>query len=136
MYVSRARWRLGMAHTIRRMLSEVTGFTRYIAEETANYARTMPPADALDAPLLYSIFFEVPPGRHGEFDDWHEQNHIPPLLESKGVLLVRRLRVMGGEPKSWTHLALHYLNDSRALPPPQFPWRAEDSLYHKHGSRQ
>lgn len=120
----------------RRMLGSVTGFTRYIAEETGNYTRGIPPEDALDAPCLYSIFFEVPPERQGEFGDWYEKDHIPLLLEPRDCLLVRRFRVIDGEPKSWTHLSLHYLKDARALESRQFPWRAEDGLHQKHGSRQ
>jgi hypothetical protein len=134
------------------MLRSVSGFTRYIAEQTGNYTRRVDPADGLDAPWLYSVFFKVPPERQGEFNDWYEKDHIPMLLECKDWLLVRRFRVVDGEPKSWTHLTLHYLMDARALESPerrcarQSPWRArlaeetwftpEYSVHCKHGSRQ
>src|SRR5262245_57053041 len=52
----------------RRMLSTVTGFTRYIAEQTGSYARGVDRVTALDAPCLYSVFFDVPPQRQDEFD--------------------------------------------------------------------
>jgi hypothetical protein len=136
----------------RRMLSNVSGFTRYVAEQTGSFARQVGPAERLDAPWLYSVFFDVPPERQGEFSDWYETDHIPQLLECKDWLLVRRFRVVEGEPKSWTHLALHYLMDMRALESPerhrsrQSQWRArlakedwfapEYLVHQKHGSRQ
>ena len=136
----------------KRMLGSVSGFTRYIAEQTGNDTRTVDPADALDAPALYSVFFAVPPQRQDEFNNWYEKDHVPQLLECKDWLMVRRFRVVDGEPKSWTHLVLHYLRDVRALESSecyrarQSPWRArlaeeswftpEYSVHHKHGSRQ
>ena len=114
----------------KRMLSSVTGFTRYIAEETGSYTRQADSAGGIDAPCLYSVFFAVPPERQGEFDDWYEKDHIPALLECKEWALVRRLKIADGEPKSWTHLALHCLLDESALDSParhrarQSAWRA------------
>jgi len=136
----------------KRMIGGVTGFTRYIAEETGCYTKEVEKADGLDAPCMYSVFFEVPPARQYEFDDWYEKDRIPQLLECKEWLLVRRFRIVDGEPKSWTHLTLHYLMDERALQSPerhrahQSLWRArlakeswfapQYSVHHKHGSRQ
>jgi hypothetical protein len=120
----------------RRMLSSVSGFTRYIAEQTGNYTTAAHPADGLEAPCLYSVFFEVPRNHHGEFNDWYDHVHIPLLLERKNSLLVRRFTVLDGEPESWTHLTLHYLMDAPALESLQCPWRLEDSVHHKHGFRQ
>jgi hypothetical protein len=135
----------------KRMLGGVTGFTRYIAEETGNYTREADATGALDAPCLYSVFFKVPAERRPEFDGWYEQDHIPQLLECKEWLLVRRFRIVDGEPGAWTHLALHYLMDDRALESPerqrarQSPWRARLAkeswfagqyfVHHRHGSR-
>ena len=118
-----------------RMLSSVCGFTRYVAEQTGNYTRTADPAEALDAPALYPVFFEVPPQRQNEFNDWYETEHIPLLLECKDWLMVRRFRVVDREPESWTHLTLHYLRDARALAF-QSPWLTQESMHRKHGSRQ
>ena len=136
----------------KRMLRNVTGFTRYIAAETGSYTKEVEKAEHLNAPCLYSVFFEVPQERQHEFDDWYEKDHIPLLLECKEWLLVRRFRIVDGEPRSWTHLALHYLTDERALDSPerqsarQSPWRtrlAEESwfapqysVHYKHGPRQ
>jgi hypothetical protein len=136
----------------KRMLSTVSGFTRYLAEETGSYTIEGNRAGDLDAPFLYSVFFEVPPERQRDFNDWYENDHVPQLLECKDWLLVRRFRIVDGEPKSWTHLALHYLTDDRALESGerrrarQSPWRArlaeeswftpQYSVHHKHGSRR
>jgi hypothetical protein len=43
--------------------------------------------------------------------------------------MVRRFDIRNGEPETWTHLALHYLNDMKGLESPerqqarQTPWR-------------
>jgi hypothetical protein len=113
----------------RRMLSSVTGFTRYIAEETGSYTRGVDQAQALDASCLYSVFFGVPPQLQDEFNKSYEKG-------SKDGLLIRRLKIIDGEPKSWTHLALHYLEDAGSIESLQFPWPAAGSVHHKHGSRQ
>jgi hypothetical protein len=117
------------------MLGSVTGFTRYIAEETGHYGREVARADALNAPCLYSVFFDVPPERHAEFTDWYNNEYIPLLFEYKDWLLVRRFRIVDGEPESWTDLALHYLKDERVPTLPE-RYHAKQTLHHKHGSRQ
>jgi hypothetical protein len=106
----------------RRMLSSVTGFTRYIAEETGSDTRGIDRVTALDAPCLYSVFFDGRPEHQDEF--------------CKASLLVRRFKILDGEPKPWTHLALHYLNDASAIDSLQFPWPAAGLVHYKHGSRQ
>ena len=113
----------------RRMLSSVTGFTRYIAEEGARYTRGVDQAKALDAPFLYSVFFEVPPQRQDEFIKSDKKG-------SKDELLLRSLKILDGEPKSWTHLALHYLKDASAIESPQVQWPTARFVHHKHGTRQ
>src|SRR6476620_6578488 len=83
----------------RRMLKSVTGFTRYIAEETGSYTRGVDRVIALDAACLYSVFCDVSPQNQDEFSQSYETG-------CKGALLVRRFKIIDGEPKSWTHLAL------------------------------
>jgi hypothetical protein len=105
-----------------RMLSGVTEFTRYIGEEIGYTTRLDDlsfQASSLNAPLLYAVFFEVPDEYRGEFNDWYEKDHAPLLLECEDWLAVRRFRIVKGAPKSWTHLALHYLADERALHSPE-----------------
>jgi hypothetical protein len=113
----------------RRKLNSVTGFTRYIAEETANYTRELDQTTALDASCLYSVFFDVPPQYQAEFNESYGKR-------CKDELLVRRFKIIDSEPKSWTHLALHYLNDATAIDAERFPWPIARLVHHKHGSRQ
>ena len=140
----------------RKMLRDVTGFTRYIGDQTSVQVSAKrsaaDPADAIGAAYLYAVFFAVPSERRKEFDDWYEQDHVPTLLECKDWLMVRRIRIIDGEPENWTHLALHYLADNGALSSPEreraraSPWRArlaQESWFNgkyivfaKHGARQ
>jgi hypothetical protein len=86
---------------------------------------------ALNAPYAYPVFFEVPPEWRTQFNDWYEREHVPMLLECPQWLMCRRfeLQALAGCP--WTHMALHYLSDLRALSSPQrdaarsTPWRRE-----------
>ena len=97
-----------------RMLRSVKGFSRYLGEHIRVETRTAADA-AIDAPALYAVCIEVPADRQRDFDDWHDNDHVPLLLECKDWLMVRSFHITSGEPKSWTHLALHYLADVRAL---------------------
>jgi hypothetical protein len=102
------------------MLASVKGLTRYLAAESS-----VKPVDrteayrALDAPLLYAVAFNIPNEAQAEFDAWYETEHVPLLLECKDWLMVRSLRVADGVPEKYTHLALHYLADARALQAPE-----------------
>ena len=100
------------------MLSNVTGFTRYLADET--FCREQRGADApLNAPLLYAVSFNVPPDAWAEFDSWYETEHIPMLMECREWLMVRRMRVVEGVPDPYSHMALHYLASETALSSPE-----------------
>jgi hypothetical protein len=111
------------------MLKNVSGFTRYLGTEI--FSRQRDPADrnALNAPILYAVWFNVPAGRADDFNNWYEQDHIPILLKCPDWRMVRRFDIKNGEPETWTHLAMHYLNDLKALDSPerqqarQTPWR-------------
>lgn len=134
------------------MLSQVTGFTRYLAAETSVAARDDDPERQIDAPVLYAVFFNVPQDSFEAFDAWYEQDHVPLLMQSPDWLMVRRLRIADGAPETFTHLALHYLADIRALASPErekarnTPWRAEIArnpwfkgkyiVFDRHGRRQ
>ncbi len=114
----------------RRMLRDVGGFTRYLCEQTSEQRASHADEQAINGACLYPVFFNVPPDREQAFDDWYSQDHIPLLLECPDWLTVRRFRIRDGEPGRWTHLALHYLRDPRALDSPEreraraTPWRA------------
>jgi hypothetical protein len=111
------------------MLANVTGFTRYLGGETS-VVPAAPAAEAMmDAPVLYAVMFNVPAEHHADFDGWYETDHVPLLMQCKDWLMVRRLRIADGVPGSYTHMALHYLADARALQSPEreaarnTPWR-------------
>jgi hypothetical protein len=136
----------------RRMLGGVTGFTRYIGEETSAVQSKGSRIAPLDAPWLYAVWFNVPEERRQDFDDWYGEDHVPLLMQCADWLQVRRFRIVDGEPEPWSHLALHYLADLRALDSPEraaaraTPWRdrlARESwfkgkyqIFARHGPRQ
>jgi hypothetical protein len=100
------------------MLAHVTGFTRYLAGETSVKSQGAPDS-ALDAQVLYAVSFNVPAEAAAEFDSWYETEHIPLLMECPDWLMVRRMRVADGVPETYTHMALHYLADAKALQSPE-----------------
>src|ERR1051326_2141529 len=79
------------------MLRTVGGFTRYIADQIDVQ---MSGHNPIDAPYVYAVFSAVP------------QNGEP---EIKDRLMVRRFRIIDGEPEKWTHLALYYLAEIGGL---------------------
>jgi hypothetical protein len=99
----------------RRMLSSVSGFSRYIGNHIGTQRRDDIDGDGMEAPVLYAVFFNVPEDRHGDFNEWYEVDHVPALLQSKDWLMCRRFAVTLGEPWDVTHLALHYLGSAAAL---------------------
>lgn len=94
------------------MLDNVRGFTRYPGNEIHRNAKD---ASAINAPILYAVWFNVPQDRAGEFNDWYESEHIPLLMKAPDWRMVRRFVITDGEPETWTHLALHYLTSRDAL---------------------
>jgi hypothetical protein len=101
------------------MLAHVSGFTRYLGREISGVARSAPVAPPIDAPLIYAVFFNVPPDGTAEFDAWYETEHVPMLMECSDWLMVRRFEIVEGVPKPFTRLALHYLADAKALSSPE-----------------
>lgn len=98
-----------------RMLSSVSGFTRYTCTELSDTG----PAER-DAALLMVVAFDVPDDDAAEFDDWYESEHVPLLMQASGWLRVRRYRTLpGSDGPHWTHLALHELADASALDAPE-----------------
>ncbi|MGE4243075.1 hypothetical protein [Ramlibacter sp.] len=136
-----------------RMLGEVTGFTRYTCEQIGEaWGGNFDATTGLEAPVLYAVWFDVPQERQEEFDAWYEQDHVPTLLECADWRGARRFSVASGEPRTFTRLALHYIETPGALDSPErakaraSPWRAklaEESwfkgaytVFAKHGARQ
>lgn len=137
----------------RRMLSSVSGFTRYLAEQASVRLQDgTDVAPGLDAPILYAVWFDVPEEARAEFDDWYDSEHVPLLMGCAEWLMVRRFHVAEGVPKSYTHLALHYLQSEHALESPAreaaraTEWRSRlaaaewfkpsYSVFGRHGRRQ
>lgn len=134
----------------RRMLADVSGFTRYLGTEISRVIR--PGAETIDPPLLYAVWFNVPQDRLAAFDDWYEQDHAPILMTSKLWLGIRRFDIVDGDPVPFNRLAIHYLADRAALDGPEraearaTPWRARIAaepwfaghykVFERHGSRQ
>lgn len=123
-----------------RMLSSVQGFSRYIGEQISA-PKNSQVETAMEAPILYAVFFHVPSEREHDFNEWYDVDHITTLLECKDWLMVRRFRIISGEPENWTHLALHYLASEKALESPErararnSPWRmrlAQESWFQGH----
>src|SRR5262245_14215606 len=111
------------------MLAHVTGFTRYFGRETSCRVQDALATAPLEAPVLYAVFFNVPPDGAAEFDAWYEEEHVPILMDAPDWLMVRRFAVSDGVPQPYTRLALHYLADEAVLSSPQrvrargTPWR-------------
>ena len=83
-----------------------------------------------DAGVVYPVLFRVPAEREREFDAWYDEEHLDILLRCPHWPACRRFRIRDPKPDGWTHLALHYLTDLRALESPErdaarsTPWRA------------
>lgn len=88
------------------------------------------PADIVEAPLVYPVFFRVPAEGRREFDAWYDEEHLGILLACPWWPMCRRYEIVDPAPGDWTHLALHHLTDLRALQSPErdaaraTPWRA------------
>jgi hypothetical protein len=68
-----------------------------------------------DAPLLYPVLFSVPAAGEQDFNNWYDEEHLGILLRCLHWPMCRRFKVHQPAPDSWTHIALHYLLDLRAL---------------------
>lgn len=68
-----------------------------------------------DAPILYPVLFGVPAEGEKDFNAWYEEEHLGILLRSPYWPMCRRFKIDTPAPGSWTHIALHYLADLRAL---------------------
>jgi hypothetical protein len=132
------------------MLKNVSGFTRYTCEEIKCF--TKDGSMGIDSPILYAVWFSVPPDRLEAFDDWYNNDHAPLLMECKDWQMVRRFNVISGEPGPFNRLAIHYLSDMSAMDSPErkkareTPWRAKIAseswfsgtytIFQRHGNRQ
>ncbi|MEP9347630.1 hypothetical protein [Xanthobacter sp. KR7-225] len=105
--------------------------SRHLAREVSRTLRDgIDAAAALDAPVINSIWFDVPPEGEAEFDAWYDTEHIPLLMRAPDWLMVRRFEVAARAPFPATRLSLHYIARAEALAAPErqaaraTPWRA------------
>lgn len=102
---------------------------RYVADPVGEQKAPTASDAVFDADILYAVFFRVPADREPEFDAWYDEEHLGILLRCQYWPMCRRFRITNPRPDSWTHLALHYLTDLRALESPErtearnTPWR-------------
>jgi hypothetical protein len=108
----------------------VTSVERFAADSIGGQAAPGAGEATLEADILYPVFFKVPAPREHEFDAWYNDEHLAVLLRCEYWPMCRRYRIRNPGRDDWTHLALHFLTDLRALESPQrdearsTPWRA------------
>jgi hypothetical protein len=95
--------------------ASILGTERHVAafmnEQTAPNAI----APLREAPILYPVLFNVPANGEQDFNAWYDQEHLGILLRCQYWPMCRRFKIHKPQPDSWTHIALHYLTDLRAL---------------------
>lgn len=97
------------------MLGEVSGFTRYIANEMSVQVSDGLDEDPIDAAVVFAVFFMLPPDRWPEFVHWYEVEHTPMLLENPDWLMVRHMEIYDYEPDPFSHVMMHYVRDASVL---------------------
>ena len=107
----------------------VASTERFVADYSGGRMAAGAGDATLDAAILYPVFFRVPTAREQEFDAWYNDEHMELLLGCAYWPMCRRYRIRNPSEGGWTHLALHYLTDLRALESPErdkarsTPWR-------------
>ncbi len=96
-----------------RMLSEVSGFTRFTCEETSCLG------SGGSGEILSAVAYCVPDDEKPKLAEWYETEHTPMLLKARDWLRVRRYTVLSGDGGPWTQLALHDLRSAAALDSPE-----------------
>jgi hypothetical protein len=102
---------------------------RFVGEPLATKRRRDARDDVIESAIVYPAFLRVPHERMDEVGRWYDEEHLPMLMDCPEWAMVRRFRIAPGQGLDWTHVALHYLADIRALRSPQrdaaraTPWR-------------
>lgn len=104
-----------------RTLGNVTGFTRYIADQISDTAEPgAPSALTGTGHVLFTVAFDVPEQDRADFEGWYEEEHVPLLMKVPGWLRVRRFLVRPGfAGPAWSHLALHEIASPAVLDAPE-----------------
>lgn len=97
-----------------RMLSSVSGFTRYTCRQMSDSGQAGRAGD-----YLAVVAFTVPEADLDQFDDWYETEHSPMLLQADDWLRVRRYEVLTGRGGPWNRLALHQLASVQVMSSPE-----------------
>ena len=130
----------------------IAAHERFVADAIgARIAAGADEGGVLEADILYPVFFRVPAHREQEFNAWYEEEHMEMLLRCEHWRMCRRYRIRGAGDGGFTHVALHYLTDLRALESPErdrarsTPWRdrlavepwfkGEYRVYYQWGAR-
>ena len=129
----------------------VVGRERFMADFIGGRTAAGAGEHTLEADILYAVFFRVPAAREREFNAWYDEEHMDILLRCAYWPMCRRYRIRDAREGDWTHVALHYLTDLRALESPErdqarsTPWRArlaaepwfkgEYRVYYRWGGR-
>lgn len=130
----------------------IVAVERYCAERLGERKAPTVGDEILDADILYPVFFQVPADREPDFNAWYDEEHLAILQRCQYWPMCRRFRITNPGPASWTHLALHYLTDLRALESAErtearsTPWRArlaqeswfrgDYRVYYRYGPRR
>ena len=88
---------------------------RYCADAIGEQRSAGVGDEILEAAIAYPVFFRVPADRETEFNAWYEEEHLGLLLRCPYWPMCRRFKIHKPVRGSWTHIALHYLSDLRAL---------------------
>ena len=108
----------------------VESIERFVGRPLGTMRRQDVGEDIVDAAIAYPVFSRVPAEREAEINRWYDEEHLPILLGCPQWAMTRRFRVEAAHGLDWTHVALHYLTDPRALESPQrdvarsTPWRS------------
>ena len=104
---------------------------RFVGQPLGTQRREDCPEEILESAIAYPVYFNVPDSREAEFNRWYTEEHLPMLLACREWVMCRRFRVTQSPMLNWTHVALHYLTDLRALQSPErdaarsTPWRRQ-----------
>jgi hypothetical protein len=102
---------------------------RFVGEPLSTQRRRDAGDGTVDAAVVYPAFLRAPLERLGELSRWYDEVHLPMLLSSPHWAMARRFRITAAKGLDFTHVALHYLTDLRALQSPErdaargTPWR-------------
>jgi hypothetical protein len=102
---------------------------RFVGQPLGTRRRRDVGADVIDAAIVYPAFLRVPAERMEEIGRWYDEEHLPMLMSCPQWVMSRRFRIAAARGLDFTHVALHYLSDLRALQSParamarDTPWR-------------